>query len=35
MLCDRTTGLTDEARLEWRIRNIQVLIDFFKVQGAP
>jgi hypothetical protein len=34
MLCDRTTGLTDEATLDRRICTIQALVDFCKMQGA-
>jgi hypothetical protein len=34
MLCDRTTGLTDEAALDRRICTIQALVAFCKVQGA-
>jgi len=35
LVCYRTTGLTDEEKLDHRIRTIRALVDFCKIQEAP
>jgi hypothetical protein len=35
MLCDRTTVLTDEAKLGYRICTIRALVEFCKVEEIP